>query len=321
MIATWNHTDQTESHPEPEKILSITHFSDSRTICLAFSHGDLVLVREDPSPEQGKVEIVGTVDGGIESALWSPDEEIVAILSAKRHFMLMSRYFEELSDVSITSEDLQMSKHVNVGWGNSATQFKGKRAAAMRDPTVPERIDEGLLSAQDTGKSKLSWRGDGAFIALSTVDEGSRRVIRVFGRSGELESVSEPVDYLTGLLTWKPSGSLIASVQYPQNDNAQVIFFEKNGLRHGNFSLREPPNGLNQYIISDIAWNSDSSVLAVCSTSKIQLWTMGNYHWYLKKEITLKFPVDSIFWHPTDYLTIGYFGNGNYSPWFPAHSL
>jgi elongator complex protein 1 len=34
-----------------------------------------------------------------------------------------------------------------------------------------------------------------------------------------------------------------------------------------------------------LAWNSDSTVLAVSYKDRIQLWTMSNYHYYLKQEI------------------------------------
>jgi elongator complex protein 1 len=34
-----------------------------------------------------------------------------------------------------------------------------------------------------------------------------------------------------------------------------------------------------------VKWNSDSNVLAVSYPDKVQLWTMSNYHYYLKQEL------------------------------------
>jgi elongator complex protein 1 len=88
------------------------------------------------------------------------------------------------------------------------------------------------------------------------------RVIRVYNREGVLQYTSEPVDKLEHVLSWRyelyiqrfsfflqlclqfckfflrPSGNLITSSQRLP-DKHEIIFFEKNGLRHGEFSLRE----------------------------------------------------------------------------------
>jgi elongator complex protein 1 len=53
---------------------------------------------------------------------------------------------------------------------------------------------------------------------------------------------------------------------------------------------------------ASLAWNIDSTVLAVSFRDRIQLWTMGNYHYYLKQEVlfaggTLGSSL-SVTWHP-----------------------
>ena len=50
-------------------------------------------------------------------------------------------------------------------------------------------------------------------IVEDTGEMYERRVIRVFNREGELDSVNEAVDGLEHNLSWKPQGSLIASTQ------------------------------------------------------------------------------------------------------------
>jgi elongator complex protein 1 len=202
--------------------------------------------------------------------------------------------------VAMTLEDLKASSHVSVGWGKKETQFKGKGAKALRDPTMPEKTDEGVLSPNDDSKTHITWRGDGAYLAISTIEAGTRRLIRVYSREGVLDSVSEPVDGLEGAISWRPAGNLIAGLQRME-DCINVVFFERNGLRHGQFSLRLSYDQMrlpDQHIC--LSWNSDSTVLAVMMTDCTQFWTMGNYHWYLKQEIRTDslLPYSALIWHP-----------------------
>jgi elongator complex protein 1 len=253
-------------------------------------------------PGEDRIEIVGSVDAGITAAKWSPDEELLAITTKADTVVFMSRSFEGITDVSITAEDLKASNHVSVGWGKKETQFQGKGAKALRDPTMPEKIDEGVLSPNDDSRATISWRGDGAYLAISTIEGGSRRLIRVYSREGVLDSVSEPVDGLEGALSWRPAGNLIAGIQRLEI-RTDVVFFERNGLRHGQFSLQLTSEQMQlpgQHIT--LSWNSDSTVLAVIMADCTQLWTMGNYHWYLKQEIKTGqiglLPTGPLVWHP-----------------------
>jgi len=286
---------------ECDEILLLQHFSDSATSCLVLAGGDVIVVREDPLPDQEKIEIVGSVDVGICAAAWAPDEELLAIVTRADTLVLMSRTFEPLNEATLSADDLKASKHVSVGWGKKETQFQGKRAKALRDPTVPERVDEGLPSPYDDGKVNVSWRGDGQYFAINSVVQGQRRVIRVFSREAVLDSVSEPVDGLESALSWKPSGNLIAGIKRSENQ-IEVVFFERNGLRHGQFDLRLKQDVMATWTsFISLDWNIDSTVLAISFKDRIQFWTMGNYYYYLKQEIslpTILFGKVPLRWHP-----------------------
>lgn len=280
--------------------MSLYYFGDSLTACLVLAGGDIVVVREEPLPGEERIEIVGSVDVGITAARWSPDEELLAIATKADTLVFMSRSFEGIMDITMTEEDLKASNHVSVGWGKKETQFKGRGAKALRDPTMPEKIDEGILSPYDTGEATISWRGDGAFVAISTIHADARRLIRVYSREGVLDSVSEPVDGLEGALSWRPAGNLMAGIQRLA-DRVDVVFFERNGLRHGQFTLRHTPEELHSRHIK-LSWNNDSSVLAIVIGNVTELWTVGNYHWYLKQEIDINAELLAltapILWHP-----------------------
>lgn len=268
-----------------DSILNLRHSSDTSTICLVLAGGDIILVRENPLPNEEPVEIVGSIDAGISAAEWSPDEELLAITTQANTLLLMTRDIENISSMTLTPEDVNVSNHVSVGWGKKETQFKGKRAKALQDPTVPERVDEGVLSPFDNRSVSISWRGDGAYFAINSVEQERRRMIRVYSREGQLDSVSEPVDGLEGALSWRPSGNLIAGLRR-LNDKIEVVFFERNGLRHGQFDLRFTTPELERLTIPlTLRWNSDSNIIAVSYPNKVQLWTMSNYHYYLKQEL------------------------------------
>ena len=118
----------------------------------------------------------------------------------------------------------------------------------------------------------------------------------MYSRDGTHKSTCEKLAGLGQALAWKPSGALIATTQLlPQRQD--VVFFEKNGLRHGEFSLRN-----RQDVVRDMKWNSDSTILAILlekegDCSALQLWHSSNYHWYLGQEITCTSgPIACISW-------------------------
>lgn len=274
--------------PVGDHVLDLHHSAASGSMSLIFDGGDIVTVRQDI--ETGTtIEIVGSIDAGICAVSWSPDEELVAIATKANTLLLMTADFDPLANIPLSIEDLEVSSHISVGWGKKETQFKGRGVAkALRDPTVPEQIDEGSLSAYDNGQVTISWRGDGQYFAMNSVIDSNpkRRVIRVYSREGVLESVSEPVNRLEGALSWRPSGQTIAGIQRRVDGGLDVVFFERNGLRHGEFDARlntTDRNAVDKNV--NLAWNIDSTVLAIELKDRIQLWTSNNYHWYLKQEV------------------------------------
>jgi elongator complex protein 1 len=302
-----------------DSILSLQHFADTSTSCMIMAGGDIILVRENSSPAEDLVEIVGSVDAGISAAAWSPDEELLAITTLADTLLLMSRDIENIASIELTAADVNVSSHVSVGWGKKETQFKGKRARTLQDPTVPETVDEGVLSAYDDHSVAISWRGDGAYFAVNKVEEGRRRMIRVYSREGHLDSVSEPVNGLEGALSWRPSGNLITGI-CRSHDKVEVVFFERNGLRHGQFDLRFSAADLEAMpMCLKLKWNSDSNVLSVLYSDKVQLWTMSNYHYYLKQELMFPKPAFHAVhcaWHPERPLALALSTSGK-----PLHDL
>ncbi|QSL64880.1 hypothetical protein MERGE_002184 [Pneumocystis wakefieldiae] len=291
------------------EIVDFQFLSETRTSSIVMRNGDIVLVRNDASLDEEKAEIVGSVEGGIVAAKWAPDETVLSICTGTSRFLLLSQSFETISEITLQESDINISNHVSVGWGKSETQFQGRKSKNIpRDPTIPEKIDEGILSSLDDKTTRISWRQDGAFVVLSKIESENKRINRVFSRNGTLDSVSQLVDYLESPLAWKPSGSVIASIQRKPKE-LDVIFFERNGLRHGEFSLL--PSLLSDERIIDIQWNCDSTLLSILLSNKIQFWTMSNYYWHLKYEIKHNNNNTSIKWHVRIPLILTLINNGN----------
>lgn len=181
---------------------------------------------------------------------------------------------------------------VNVGWGSKATQFHGSLGKEEAKEAIDETTTRVALSPDDDGRARVSWRGDAAFFVISSVDNNHmnnissrHRVLRVYNRQGKLQSTSETVPGMEHNLSWKPSGSLIATTQrygflgcgFGPQTRHDVIFFERNGLRHGEFSLVEAAvhtrgattvldKQVTSYKVQQLLWNSDSSILAIWIT-------------------------------------------------------
>ncbi len=64
---------------------------------------------------------------------------------------------------------------------------------------------------------------------------------------------------------------MIASSQITPQQKQEIIFFERNGLRHGEFTLRDD----NAKVI-DMQWNSDSEILGILLKLKNEVYIHYN---------------------------------------------
>ncbi|XP_056022733.1 putative elongator complex protein 1 [Ostrea edulis] len=283
------------------RIVGMEFLADQQSVCVATDTGGVLLW----NVSSGQVESVGDVSSGIRAMSWSPDQEMLILATGQDTLIMMTREFDPINEKSLHPDNFGAAQFVNVGWGKKETQFHGsigKEAAKQKKEEVHAALP------WDDKQPRISWRGDGqCFVVSSICPITSTRKLRVWSREFEHQSTSENVDGVEQALAWKPSGSLIASTQRRPNKH-DVVFFEKNGLRHGEFSL---PFGVKDVKVRELLWNTDSTVLAVwCEDlvqegsevtpkSYIQLWSVGNYHWYLKQSI--KFDEDrvsSLTWDP-----------------------
>ena len=194
-------------------------------------------------------------------------------LTSKPFYIPPTQFVETLLDAPI-----------NVGWGSKQTQFHGSLGKAAAQATPKIKVG---TSPDDDNVPRISWRGDGAYFVVSSLspdgipDSEPHRTLRVYDRQGKLQSTSEEVAGLEHTLVWRPSGNLIVGTQRfgfegggaGRQGRHDVIFFERNGLRHGEFTLDVDQllvkgQGSEQgrrwgYKVKELAWNSDSNVLVL----------------------------------------------------------
>ncbi|KAF8911562.1 IkappaB kinase complex IKAP component [Gymnopilus junonius] len=309
------------------QVVSLRFIAETRQIVAIMRGGDVIVVSAEEL--NAPFEIEGTFDSGILAASWNPDESVVAIVTGEHKLLLLTSTFDVLSEGPLYSQEFGEDAPINVGWGSKQTQFHGSLGKAAAQATPKIKVG---TSPDDDSLPRISWRGDGTYFVVSSVspdnspDSEPHRTLRIYDRQGTLQSTSEEVAGLEHTLVWRPSGNLIVGTQRfgfegggtGREGRHDVIFFERNGLRHGEFNLdvdqiqvkgkESDQNRKWGYKVRELTWNSDSNVLAIWIEGEkgdaVQLWTTSNYHWYLKHEIAASLTSDlpgrftSIHWHP-----------------------
>ncbi|KAJ3981419.1 IkappaB kinase complex IKAP component [Lentinula detonsa] len=310
------------------QLISLRVVQDNRSLVAIMRNGDIAIASLDD--QMPVMEVEGGVDDGFLAAVWSPDDSLLTLITGANKLILMTPTFDVISEKPLETTEFGQDAPINVGWGSKQTQFHGSLGKAAAQVSTSNVLVG--CSPDEDSLPRISWRGDGANFVVSSVTTSEalpRRVLRVYDHQATLQSTSESVPGLEHTLSWRPSGNLIASTQRfgfegggaGRDGRHDLVFFERNGLRHGDFELR-PDHGLVPapderfnlkwgYRVKEISWSSDSSVLAIWierdhASDLVQLWTTGNYHWYLKQEIAP--PSDSKFtsmeWHPESALQL-----------------
>ncbi|XP_047028993.1 putative elongator complex protein 1 [Helicoverpa zea] len=257
--------------------VNITFLGLTNTLCVGLANGELITISDNGNI----VDSAGVCDNGLLAMEWSPDQELLVLVTKDMNMILMNM-FDPIHEINLFNEEFGEKQFITVGWGKKETQFHGsagKQAAKLKNEVVADpTVDDDAV--------KISWRGDGNLYAVGFMMNGIRR-FKVFDKEGHLQYTSEKQQGLESNLSWRPSGNLIATTQ-KLNEKYLVSFFEKNGLKHGEFDV--PVNA--NTVVEDITWSSDSEILTlqcrdtISNVQTVLLYTIGNYHWYLKQTLT-----------------------------------
>jgi elongator complex protein 1 len=181
------------------KLVMAHHQLESDSLVLCFENGDIATFKIG---DEG-AEIVGSFPSGIQAAEFSPDNELMVIVSG-RTVSILNRDFYPVNEMSLDSSESGKDTLVQLGWGKKETQFHGSvgKAAALEKPLSSS--EKCLISENDNFSAEISWRGDGEYFCCSVIaaDERSRH-IKVYDREGSLISTSVPVEGLHHVLSWR----------------------------------------------------------------------------------------------------------------------
>jgi len=144
--------------------------------------------------------------------------------------------------------------------------------------------------------ASISWRGDSSIFVVNieidggfkclTRDAQNLNVIKGPARADDqtVFSVAEkPIAHLTKPCCIMPNGSLVAGFQ--AGNKREVCFWEKNGLRHGEFEL--PDQSLR---VTAIEFNQDSTLMALLclgddGSQAILVLSRSNWMWQIKQRL------------------------------------
>ncbi|KAF2071926.1 hypothetical protein CYY_006763 [Polysphondylium violaceum] len=266
---------------ENATVIAIQYIPDLEAVCMASNKGDILMY----TVTNNQLECVGIVGSGIKCMSWSPDYELFILATESDTLVQMTKDWEIVNEVSI-STNLPSSNFIPAAFGNKTFGTTSNNNASIMNNNL--NANNATIDPNSLDKTPIiSWRGDGQFFVVSSFDEQSEKIqLRVWERSLQLHSVSE--SQVTGLenqISWRPSGSLIAVGHRLEKTRHDIAFFERNGLKHGEFTLREKCK------IESMQWSPDSEILALqlvledSGKSVIQLWHRSNYYWFLKQEL------------------------------------
>ena len=231
---------------------------------------------------------MGNVDSGILAASWSPDDSLLVLATGDDKLILMTASYDIVFEDTLHPADFGEDAPINVGWGSKQTQFHGSLGKAAAQAPKPAVVGS---SPDDDELPRISWRGDGAFFAVSVLSmrdssdpsssslERRNRTLRTYSHAGVLQNTSEPTPGLEHVAAWRPSGNWIATTQrygFPGGGEGRegrhdVVLFERNGLRRHEFSIESVVTGSKAltsgrrwgYRVREAAWSSDSNILAL----------------------------------------------------------
>ncbi|KAL3822896.1 hypothetical protein ACHAXA_010679 [Cyclostephanos tholiformis] len=263
--------------------------------------------------EEGS-ECIGTFENGLESGGWSPDGEILALVTFA------------------SDEDEDGNKIGNANYPDAKipilmtmnTQYE-TLAEIRLDPCLIPLHSSDIYGYPHSNSISICWRPDSSTVAVSTVDTDVNnkaiRRIRTYNRTTlQILSVSKEEDGsgrdVPNLLpvppTWAPSGGshYVGAVQSSRSISTksaksrqvamQVAFMEPNGLRHRECKIHNTTASINdREDVIGVAFNLEGDLLVVTSIvttsdsashqqyhyGKVQFYHSSNFHWYLKYEL------------------------------------
>ena len=206
--------------PSSDSVISLHYIAETECLHIATSHGSLLSLHAHSL----LLTTIGHLPRGLLACALSPDRELLVLVTSDYRVLLMTPDGDVVAEAAI---------------------------AERGEGVLPGQLMPRTADLPDGGTASVSWRGDGQYFAVSTFHPAyDFRRVRVFSRQCEQSAQSFPFPSqrstaelgLSPLLSWRPSGNLLTSTERRRIGRTvkhEVVFFERNGLRHGEFLLRQ----------------------------------------------------------------------------------
>ncbi|KAL7061436.1 hypothetical protein AAHC03_0892 [Spirometra sp. Aus1] len=263
-------------------------YVNSPCVCLQFEHSISLIHTPDQVLDDREFET------RIVCATFSPDLSVGVVLTDDQKINILSSSLEIMSEIDLKQTTSDSQHLVSVGWGSKETQFKGQKGRT--EDTFETQVDTSQLASFSP---EITWREDSRYFAVLWTDSQqspARRRIRIFNQNGDVQSTSEETPGLETGLSWRPKVQLVATSRRRTQRGLDLVFFELNGLQHGELELlaahRAP-----YYRVQDIQFECNDYIMAVLLVPTgtgsrdllplVRLYTTSNYHWYVKAELPI----------------------------------
>lgn len=198
--------------------------------------------------------------------------------------MLFTPEFEVMHESSIDDDDLTFEEGK-----------KPQGSGFITDASISWRGDSNVFvvnyEVQSLGRKCLTWQLNPQFKVTKGPARADNQVVF---------SVSEkPLPYLKKAFAFMPNGSLVTGFQNRLLPNGkdyepEIVFWERNGLRHGEFSLVKEgfvSAGQDIHVIW-MGYNPDTTLLAVQlqvdkQDEQVLILCRSNWKWYVKQVFRL----------------------------------
>lgn len=237
-----------------------------------------------------QIDEVVCIPDGIITASWSPNEEHYLVVQGDGKLVCFNTLFDMVSSVELDDNDETFAP------GQEVTQDM----RAIKQAEITWRADSRIfaISYGINGGTKCLTRDTDMNII-----KGPARADKENVAEKNVFSVSEkPIKNMRLPIAMMPNGSLIAgfqvTVEEGKDDKSEIIFWEKNGLRHGQIEL--PKFNGHLPCVQKLKFNSDTSFVAALLSfkgdrstdntipeSQIIILHRSNYHWFIKRSIEL----------------------------------
>ena len=98
-----------------DRVVGMEYLMDTESVCLGLSGGNILTYNVGTS----ELESVGEVeDGGVVCMAWSPEQDLVVIVTGADKLILMTREFDPLNEMPLYQEDFGEGEQAQLVWAH-----------------------------------------------------------------------------------------------------------------------------------------------------------------------------------------------------------